>query len=66
MKKIKCNVCGFKMLPQKELLYEARETLGLAEALSSCAKTFEAMDCPRCGHQVIFGVRLPRIEREGR
>ena len=36
MKKIKCDVCGFKMLPQKELLYEARETLWFAEALTSC------------------------------
>lgn len=66
MKKIKCDVCGFKMLPQKELLYEVRETLRVVESLTSCAKTFEAMDCPRCGHQVVFGVRLPRIEREGR
>lgn len=66
MKKIKCDVCGFKMLPQKELLYEARDTFGVVESLTSCAKTFEAMDCPRCGHQVLFDVRLPRIEREGR
>lgn len=62
MKKIKCDVCGFKMLPQKELLYEARETLGFAEALTSCTKTFEAMDCPRCGHQVVFGVRMARVQ----
>ena len=66
MKKIKCNVCGFKMLPQKELLYEARETLGLAASLTSCAKTFEAMDCPHCGHQVVFGVRMPRVQAPGR
>lgn len=62
MKKIKCDVCGFKMLPQKELLYEARETLWFAEALTSCTKTFEAMDCPRCGHQVVFGVRMARVQ----
>ena len=66
MKKIKCDVCGFRMLPTKEQLYEVREPQGLAASLATAAKTFEAMDCPRCGHQVIFGVRLPRIEREGR
>lgn len=66
MKKIKCDVCGFKMLPQKELLYEVGESLGLVEALTSCAKTFEAMDCPRCGHQVVFGVRMARVQALGR
>ena len=64
MKKIKCDVCGFKMLPSKEQLYEVRETLGLAMPLATAAKTFEAMDCPRCGHQVVFGVRMQRVERE--
>ena len=66
MKKIKCDVCGFKILPSKEQLYEVREPLGIAEALTYCAKTFEAMDCPRCGHQVVFGVRMSRVQALGR
>ncbi len=64
MKKIKCDVCGFRMLPLKEQIYEVREAQGLAELFATATKTFEAMDCPRCGHQVVFGVRMPRVERE--
>ena len=66
MKKIKCDVCGFRMLPLKEQLYEAREAQGLTKVLTHDAKTFEAMDCPRCGHQVVFGVRMPRVQALGR
>lgn len=66
MKKIKCDVCGFRMLPLKEQIYEVRETLGLTDVLTHAAKTFEAMDCPRCGHQVVFAVRMPRVQALGR
>ena len=63
-KKIKCDVCGFRTLPLKEQIYEGREAQGLAELFATAVKTFEAMDCHRCGHQVVFGVRMPRVERE--
>lgn len=58
MKK-KCHACGYRFQPTKEAVYTAREPQSLSQALTSAAKCFDVMDCPRCGCQIALSVRLP-------
>lgn len=59
MKKFKCRICGTRFLPDKDALYLATERVAPLSALvSSAAKTFECVDCPKCGCQNAVNVRI--------
>lgn len=60
-KKTKCKVCGYRFTLAKENIYTAEEPRAFVEALSKPPITFSAVDCPRCGCQIMLSVRAPRI-----
>lgn len=57
MAKIKCNVCGKRLKPNKEDVYAVAERPSIADCLLA-RKVYEAMDCPRCGCQKVLNIRL--------
>jgi len=57
MKRIKCKVCGKRVKPTKDLLYIAMEKQAAFKAMVEASKAFECIDCPRCSHQIVLGVR---------
>lgn len=52
-KKITCGVCGYRITPKKEEIYVAEEPRAFVDALTKPPTRFNAMDCPRCGCQII-------------
>ena len=59
MKKRKCKVCKVRFKITKKCVYIAKERpvfSVLAKAAS--VKTFDVIDCPSCGCQVVLGERL--------
>ena len=60
---MKCCVCGMRLEPRKETVYQVSESLSVTQALTDTAKVFDAIDCPRCGCQHVLKVRMPRFER---
>ena len=61
-KKITCGVCGYRITPKKEEIYVAEEPRAFVDALTKPPTRFNAMDCPRCGCQIMLAVRAPRID----
>lgn len=61
-KKKTCGVCGYRITPTKEEIYVAEEPRGIVEALTQPPKRFSAMDCPRCGCQILLVIRVPRVD----
>lgn len=61
-KKTKCKVCGYRFALAKENIYTAEEPRAFVETLSKPPITFSAVDCPRCGCQIMLSVRAPRID----
>ncbi len=64
MKKMECKVCGTRIKPAKDEIYAATERLTPMELLTSKARVFDAIDCPRCGCQNLLAIREPRVEAE--
>ena len=62
---MKCKVCGMRLKPTKETAYQVVESLSVAQVLTNTAKTFDAMDCPRCGCQLVLKVRMPKMVKGG-
>lgn len=60
-KKITCGVCGYRITPKKEEIYVAEERHAFVDALTKPNIRFNAMDCPRCGCQIMLAVRADRI-----
>lgn len=60
----KCCACGQLFRPTKEAVYSVYEPQTVLESLTSRAKQFDVMDCPRCGCQNILAERLPAIRQE--
>lgn len=60
-KKKTCGVCGYRITPTKEEIYVAEEPRAFVEALTTPPTRFNAMDCPRCGCQIMLAVRDDRI-----
>lgn len=71
-KKTRCKVCGYRSALEKETVYTAEEPRAFIETLSKPPITFSAVDCPRCGCQIVLSVRAPKInvqndaERDGK
>lgn len=61
-KKITCGVCGYRITPKKEEIYVAEEPRAFVDALTKPPTRFNAMDCPRCGCQIMLAVRAPRTD----
>lgn len=67
-KKITCGVCGYRVTPKREEIYVAEEPRAFVDALTKPPTRFNAMDCPRCGCQIMLAVRADRVnvpERDG-
>lgn len=60
-RKQKCKICGKRFNVIKDKVYIVIETQGFAAALSTPAKKYDAIDCPRCGCQQVLWVRMPRL-----
>lgn len=59
MKKIKCDVCGYKFLPVKENVYQTKMSNGLFER----STIFDTIDCPKCGCQSTLQVRYDNADQ---
>ena len=57
MSRVKCKACRKRFKPSAKLLYIVKERKAPLRALTEVAKTFECIDCPRCGCQKILGIR---------
>lgn len=58
-KKIKCNVCGTRFMPERLQKYTAEnEASGLLK-LTTANVLYDAFDCPQCGVQIRVGQRFP-------
>lgn len=60
-KKKKCSVCGYRVAPDKEKVYVAEEPRSIAEYLTKPPVRFSAIDCPRCGCQIMLAIRADRV-----
>lgn len=62
MKKVKCDVCGYKFKVEKEKVYTAKTTCSFTEMLSKAPEYVSVMDCPKCGCQVLLKIRMQRFD----
>ena len=63
MKKIRCNVCGYKFYLNKEMVREVSESNSLFDNLiGKQTKIYNATDCSKCGCQIILWPRLKEIK----
>ena len=60
-KKKKCGVCGYRFAPKKEEVYTAEEPRTMLETLTTAPTRFSAIDCPRCGCQIMLTIRAARV-----
>ncbi len=63
--KIKCKICKYRFKLSKEMLYVAQETACGVSILPTNTKMFDAVDCPRCGCQILLNVREPVVDTKG-
>lgn len=61
-KKKTCGVCGYRVTPTKEEIYIVEEPRGFTECLTKPPTRFNAIDCPRCGCQIVLAIRVPRVD----
>lgn len=59
-KKITCEVCGCRLIPTKEAVYQTRSRLSLIAPLTGEPSVFDTIDCPRCGCQILLKIRGPK------
>ena len=59
---MKCKVCQKRFVPKKEMVYQITEPTSLANALIGGAKTFDVIECPRCGCQNVLCERLKKVK----
>ena len=60
-RKKKCGVCGYRVAPDKEKVYVAEEPRAFMETLTKPPLRFDAIDCPRCGCQIMLTIRADRV-----
>jgi len=61
-KKVKCDVCGYRFIPEKSSVYVAEKPLAPFAALTSAPEQFSMIDCPRCSCQIMLGLYYPRVD----
>ena len=60
-RKKKCGVCGYRVTLDKEKVYVAEEPRAFMETLTKPPLRFDAIDCPRCGCQIMLTIRADRV-----
>jgi len=63
-KKTKCDVCGFRFVPEKESTYIAERPRDLIETFTEPPQKFSMIDCPSCGCQILLASYYPHIDIE--
>lgn len=62
---MKCTVCGKQFTPVRTAVYLVLNApSGALAELTSGPKTYDAIDCPRCGCQHVLKERLPMEKGE--
>lgn len=61
LKKVKCNVCNYKFIVEKEKAKQVIETTGTS--IIKNIKYYDAIDCPKCGCQKILWARLQELQK---
>ena len=56
---MKCKICGKRFALVKDRMYMVIEKPSLDRLFSKSQMVWDAIDCPRCGCQVLVGNRLP-------
>lgn len=62
---MKCNICGKRLEIRRTEVYMVKRIDYATALLSRTEKVFDAVDCPRCGHQILLGERLPTLDPKG-
>lgn len=65
MKKIKCEICGYKFLAKKENVYRTQEESVVGNLLAN-RYIWDTIDCPECGVQNILRIRTPKYKENKR
>lgn len=64
--KAKCKVCKHKFALSKEMLYVVQEVVCGVNIIVPQTKMFDAVDCPKCGCQLLLNIREPAVDvKEG-
>lgn len=65
MKKIKCNVCGYKFYLKKEMVKTVYDNSNLFEIFKGKGTSYyDAVNCPNCSCQKILWPRFKETTRE--
>lgn len=62
---MKCKVCRKHFTPDSRLVYQVSDSISVVQALTVSQKTYDAIDCPRCGCQLVLNVRMPKAVKGG-
>jgi hypothetical protein len=65
MKKVKCKICKHRFSLSKEMLYVAQEIACGVNIFTPATKMFDAVDCPKCGCQLLLNIREPAVDAKG-
>lgn len=57
LKKLRCSVCGYRFVPARNLVYQAKTRVSALQALTERPTVYDAMDCPHCGCQISLKIR---------
>jgi len=67
MKKLKCKICEYEFVPEKENHYISRDEVKVDLSNLACRmeeKIYDTFDCPQCGCQNVMGERKRSEETE--
>lgn len=60
IKKVKCNVCNYKFIVEKDKIKQVNKTIG---TVIKEIKIYDAIDCPKCGCQKVLWPRLKEAKK---
>ena len=61
-RKTRCSVCGCYFMPDKQTVYIVEEPRSAIELITVAPMYFSAVDCPRCGCQILLASRAQRVD----
>ncbi len=56
-KKLQCNICNFEFKIDKKQKYQVKSESIMLRPVG----TYDAIDCPNCGSQILIKIRLPKL-----
>lgn len=63
---MKCKVCGKRFSPDSKRLYQVTEAFSVSSLVTKPLNVvYDAMDCPRCGCQMVLNERKPKVAEGG-